>query len=117
MSQPLTVPKLAFNLPSPVLTWQGSMQGGSDMPFLQRRYPLGSWSERKAIAAQHEWWTRAVWEFLRTDSSVPLSIRNEAATWGLPADEWADNGGFPPQLYAIPVHAARALPLRSTVLA
>jgi hypothetical protein len=71
------------------------------MPFLQRRYPLASWGERNAIASQHEWWTRAVWEFLRTDSSVPLSIRNEAATWGLPADEWVENGGFPPQLYVV----------------
>ena len=66
---------------------------------LQDDYPTQGWPERTAIAAVHEWWTRAAWEFLRTDSAVPASIRAEAATWGLPADEFLATAGWPPQLY------------------
>jgi hypothetical protein len=68
----------------------GAMQGG---------YPTASWEERAAIAATHEWWTRAAWEFLRTDDAVPASIRAEAAQWGLAADEFLATAGWPPQLY------------------
>ena len=75
---------------------QGSMPGASDQPPLQSAYPLGTWSQRSAVAAAHEWWTRAVWEFLRSDPAVPAALRAEAAQWGLPADEFLDTGGFPP---------------------
>lgn len=78
---------------------QGSLPGSSDMPFLQAAYPLANWSERRIIAEQHEWWTRAVWEFLRTDESVPPALRAQAASWGLTADEFIETGGFSPQLY------------------
>ena len=78
---------------------QGSLPGSSDMPFLQTSYPLAEWSTRRNIAAQHEWWTRAVWEFLRSDESVPPALRAQANTWGLAADEFIETGGFSPQLY------------------
>jgi hypothetical protein len=78
---------------------QDAMPMGSDMPFLQREYPLGNSTTRAAIAAAHEWWTRAVWEFLRSDAAVPAALRAEAARWALPLDEFPATGGFPPQLY------------------
>jgi hypothetical protein len=78
---------------------QDAMPMGSDMPFLQRAYPLGNATMRAAIAAAHEWWTRAAWEFLRSDAAVPPALRAEAARWALPLDEFAATGGFPPQLY------------------
>ncbi len=78
---------------------QLAMPMGSDMPFLQRAYPLGNTTVRAAVAAAHEWWTRAAWEFLRTDPAVPAALRAEAALWALPLDEFEATGGFPPQLY------------------
>jgi hypothetical protein len=78
---------------------QGAMPGAADQPFLQDAYPLASWGARRGIAGAHEWWTRAVWEFLRSDAAVPGALRAEAATWGLPADEFQATAGFPPQLY------------------
>jgi hypothetical protein len=83
----------------------------ADMPFLQARYPLANFSERAAIAARHEWYIRAAWEFLRTDPAVPPPIRGQAAEWGLPADEFLESGGFPPQLYV-----REALRLRGEVV-
>ena len=75
------------------------MPCASDMPFLQGAYPTADWPARAAIAARHEWWTRAAWEFLRTDAAVPPAMRAEAAQWGLCADEFLATGGWPPQLY------------------
>ena len=71
----------------------------ADLPFLQAPYPLANWSQRAAICAAHEWYIRAAWEFLRSDPVVPPTIRADAATWGLPADEFVETGGFPPQIY------------------
>jgi hypothetical protein len=78
---------------------QGSLPGASDFPFLQAAYPLADWSTRASIAAAYQWWTRAVWEFLRTDASVTPALRAQAADWGLPADEFLQTEHFPPQLY------------------
>ena len=78
---------------------QGPMPMGSDMPFAQGGYPTANWTARAAIAAVHEWWIRAAWEFLRTDPAVPAAIRAEATAWGLCADEFNSTGGWPPQLY------------------
>ena len=78
---------------------QGAMPMGSDMPFLQRAYALGNATERAAVAAAHERWTRAAWQFLRSDEAVPAALRAEAARWALPLDEFPDTAGFPPQIY------------------
>ena len=78
---------------------QGPLPMGSDVPFVQAGWPQGSSADRAAIEAEIEWWTRAVWEFLREDESVPAAIRAEARTWALPLDEWPETGGFPPQVY------------------
>jgi len=78
---------------------QLAMPMGSDMPFLQRAYPLGNATMRAAVVAGHEWWTRAAWEFLRSDAAVPAALRTEVARWALPLDEFEATGGFPPQLY------------------
>ena len=78
---------------------QKDIPGLSDMPNLQTFWPLGNWSMRLDIENAHEEATRAVWEFLRNDPSVPILLRQDASTFGLPLDEFVDTAHFPPQLY------------------
>ncbi len=62
-------------------------------------YPNGSYSVRKAIYEEHRRYTQGLIYFLSTDLSVPEKIRQEWSQWGLCADEFTDNGGWPRMLY------------------
>ncbi|TDU66197.1 FAD dependent oxidoreductase [Prosthecobacter fusiformis] len=62
-------------------------------------YPNGSYSARKAIYDEHRRYTQGLIYFLSTDASVPEKIRQEWSQWGLCADEFTDNGGWPRMLY------------------
>lgn len=55
--------------------------------------------ERVELADEHRDHVAGFLSFLATDGAVPEPIRREASSLGLCADEWGDNGGWPPQLY------------------
>lgn len=62
-------------------------------------YPDGSYATRQQIYEYHRSFTQGLIYFLSNDPSVPAAIRNEWSRWGLPADEFTDNGGWPRRLY------------------
>lgn len=65
-------------------------------------YPTASWAERDAIALAHVDYTLGLLHFLRQDAAVPASVRAEFSSWGMAADEFADNpvlAHWPRQLY------------------
>jgi hypothetical protein len=63
------------------------------------RYPLADLVEREEIRLHHERHARGFLYFLSTDPEVPAEVREELLRWGLPADEFADTGHIPHQLY------------------
>lgn len=63
-------------------------------------YADGNWTVRAAVTQAHIDYTRGLLHFWANDLSVPKATRDDMASWGLCADEWADTAqpGWPPQL-------------------
>jgi hypothetical protein len=64
-----------------------------------RDYPDGDADTRAHVREHHLRYTQSLLWFLSTDDDVPPHIRDELQRWGLCADEFADTGGWPHQLY------------------
>lgn len=62
-------------------------------------YADGNWPTRDRIAARIRDHFQSRLYYFQNDPGLPEAFRNEARTWGLPKDEFADSGHFPFQLY------------------
>ena len=56
-------------------------------------------AERAAIDRAHRQYSAGYLWHVMTDAAVPPTIRNEAARWGLAADEFGDNDHWPWRIY------------------
>jgi len=78
---------------------------GMSTDFVGGNYgPDWNWAEasharREQSAREHEKWQRGLIWTLQNHPAVPSAIRNAYASWGLPADEFTDNGHWPYQIY------------------
>lgn len=62
-------------------------------------YPAGSPAVRARILEEHRVFTIGLLWLLQNDPAVPEELRDAWKPWGLPADEFADNGHWPRQFY------------------
>lgn len=62
-------------------------------------YPNGTYAERRAMIAEHTTYQQGLLYFLTHDPRVPADVRKRMAAWGLPKDEFTDNGHWAHQLY------------------
>ena len=62
-------------------------------------YPEATYERRREIIRDHERYQKGLMYFLQNDPQVPADVHEAMQQWGLPTDEFTDNGGWPHQLY------------------
>ena len=79
--------------------WNNMHAVGSDYTGANWDYPEASYERRREIEKEHETYIRGFLWTMANNPRVPEAIRKKTAAYGLPKDEFTDNGGWPWMIY------------------
>ncbi len=79
--------------------WNSMHAIGSDYGGANWEYPEASYERRREIENAHETYIRGFLWTLSNNTRVPEKIRKQVSAYGLPKDEFTDNGGWPYMIY------------------
>ncbi len=85
--------------PSRKVDWNNMHAVGSDYVGANYEYPEASYERRREIEKAHETYIRGFLWTMANSPRVPEKIRQQTAAYGLPKDEFTDNGGWPWMIY------------------
>lgn len=77
----------------------GAAPVNSDQPGLNKLWAVADHSQRQAMVADHRYYLQGSLYYMANEPAVPNATRASVSAYGLCADEWPDNGHWPPQLY------------------
>lgn len=92
---------LRLNTPMPNGKTDLNNNGAVSTDNIGRNYdwPAGDYAARERIFQDHVTYQQGMLYYLANDPAVPAAVRAEVSAWGLPADEFAETGGWPHELY------------------
>jgi hypothetical protein len=79
--------------------WNNMHAVGSDYVGANWAYPEASYEKRREIEKAHRLYIRGFLWTLAHNKRVPAEIRKRVSEFGLPNDEFKDNGGWPYMIY------------------
>lgn len=79
--------------------WNNMHAVGSDFVGANYEYPEASYERRREIEKAHETYIRGFLWTMGNSPRVPEKLRARAAAFGLPKDEFTDNGSWPWMIY------------------
>ncbi len=85
--------------PGKKVDWNNMHAVGSDYVGVNYDYPEASYERRREIEQQHQTYIRGFLWTMAHSPRVPEKIRERTASYGLPKDEFTDNGGWPWMIY------------------